>query len=605
MDCYHQYMRYFLNDNKWFQRLTAATFLLFFCFISLTNYMDWDHFFTSAETDWHSWMIDHQLPLWSNQYCGGVTRLGDPQAFSLSLFFLPVLIFGPFWGLKLLMLFTSMIGFAFQRNLLKLFLKLYKKTSELNLEEKNLITLLSLSFVFGNYFLHHLHSGHVGFVFMYLIPGLLYYILKALFFSIRLREGFTLSFLVWVFFSGGFYHAFIFFLLPLLLGMIFFITYLIGKNIQTPAVLKSILIRIFKISVFSLIGLTFSAYKWYSIYSYQKFFPRVVQNQIESPITVGPLLYQFFPTFGDYYLGRFMQPDAIYGTWEYSAFSIHAVIFLTLVVFLIFENRKNLRNFMKVDLNAALLLPFCFILSYLLFSLGNLTNWLPFGFLNQLLNHSVRVLGRFQIMLSFSITFLTLIIMVRNSRLMGLMKKRFFALFILILIQLNFLTFWNHFSLNTLIQLSSIPRTAEAKMNQISNGILKRDRFYSYMFPEARKGRAFLDCYNPIIHQKAITDRFQQKKEVLFPDFTQVPDSMTFKLIDPEQGFPPEACQKNSYFTENNVYLDPSCPPGTCINLNGMNIYQKTSLSFHLKIGKYCLNQVNAQSGKNNPRHQN
>lgn len=581
-------MRYSSNDNKWFQRLTAATFLLFFCFISLTNYMDWDHFFTSAETDWHSWIIDHQLPLWSNQYCGGVTRLGDPQAFSLSLFFLPVLAFGPFWGLKLLMLLASMIGFAFQRNLLRLFLKLYKKTSELNLEEKNLTTFLSLSFVFGNYFLHHLHSGHVGFVFMYLIPGLLYYFLKGLFFSLRLREGFILSFLVWVFFSGGFYHAFIFFLLPLILGIKIFVTYLLCKNIRSLTAIKNIVIRVFHVSLFALIGIILSAYKWYSIYSYQKLFPRIVQNQVESPITIGPLLYQFFPTFGDYYLGRFMQPDAIYGTWEYSSFSIHGMIFLILIVFLFFENRRNLKRVIKVDCNAILLLPFCLTLSYLLFSLGNLTNWLPFGFLNQLLNHSVRVLGRFQIVLSFSITFFTLILMLRSPRLMNLVTKRF-AFFILILIPLNFLTFWNHFSLSTLIQLSSIPRTAEAKMDHISNGILKRDRFYSYMFPEARKGSAFLDCYNPIIHQKAITDRFQQAKEVSFPNFTQVPDSMTLKFIDPEQGFPPETCQKNSYFTENSVFLDPSCPPGTCINLNGVNIYQKTLLNFHPKVGKYCL----------------
>lgn len=582
-------MRYFLHRNKWFQWLTAATFLLFFCFISLTNHMDWDHFFTSAEADWHSWMIDHQLPLWSNQYCGGVTRLGDPQAFSLSLFFLPVLIFGPFWGLKILMLLASALGFAFQRNLLRLFLKIYKKTSELTLGERNLTALLSLSFVFGNYFLHHLHSGHVGFVFMYLIPGILYYFLKAIFFSISLREGFILSLLTWIFTSGGFYHAFIFFLLPLALGIIFFTSCLVLKNLHSPAVVRIFLIRICHGVLFSLIGILLSAYKWYSIFSYQKLFPRIVQNQIESPITVGAFLYQFFPTLGDYYLGRFMQPDAIYGTWEYSAFSIHAALFAVLLSVLVFENRRNLRSLLKSDYNTILLLPFCFVLSYFLFSLGNLSNALPFGFLNHLLNHSVRVLGRFQVMLSFRFTFFTLILIVRDQRWMNLLTKKV-TFFIFFLIQLNFLTFWNHFSLNTLIQLSSIPRTAEAKMNQISNGIVKRDRFYSYMFPEARRGNAFLDCYNPIIHQKAITDRLQKTPEVQFPEFTQVPASMILPLIDPQQGFPPQTCQKNSYFTENNVYLDPSCPPGTCINLNGMSIYQKNLFSFSSKIGKFCLN---------------
>jgi hypothetical protein len=71
-------------------------FTYFAIFITLSNQFDWDYFFTTAEVDLRAWLADHELPLWSYQFCGGVTRIGDPQAFGLSPLFLPVFLFGSY-----------------------------------------------------------------------------------------------------------------------------------------------------------------------------------------------------------------------------------------------------------------------------------------------------------------------------------------------------------------------------------------------------------------------------------------------------------------------------------------------------------------------------
>src|SRR5262249_14120688 len=159
-----------------------------------------------------SWLLNLELPLWSYQFCGGVTRAGDPQSFGLSPLFLPILMFGSFWGLKLLILALAMIGFFALRGILQLFLQVKTGIRRRRPVETTLIQVVSLSFVLGNYFVWHFHEGHVSFAQNYIILGMLYFFVKALFHSFSARDAIAAGLLSFSFFSGALYHSIVFFL---------------------------------------------------------------------------------------------------------------------------------------------------------------------------------------------------------------------------------------------------------------------------------------------------------------------------------------------------------------------------------------------------------
>ena len=71
---------------------SLLSFLSLAAIICMSNQLDWDYFYTTAEADLRSLLVYGELPLWSYQFCAGVTRIGDPQALSLSPLFLFVLL---------------------------------------------------------------------------------------------------------------------------------------------------------------------------------------------------------------------------------------------------------------------------------------------------------------------------------------------------------------------------------------------------------------------------------------------------------------------------------------------------------------------------------
>jgi len=96
------------------RRLVQAATLLTCGFVTwlvvLSNHYDWDVFYALNEVDRRSWLIDHEIPLWTYQLCAGMSRLGDPQAFGTSPLFVLVLLFGSFWGTKLWVIASMLIA---------------------------------------------------------------------------------------------------------------------------------------------------------------------------------------------------------------------------------------------------------------------------------------------------------------------------------------------------------------------------------------------------------------------------------------------------------------------------------------------------------------
>jgi len=108
------------------------------------------------------------------------------------------------------------------------------------------------------------------------------------------------------------------------------------------------------------------------------------------------------------------------------------------------------------------------------------------------------------------------------------------------------------------------------------------------MYQSILLGGAVLNCYDPIAHEAVIAREFRGRAELLNPQ-TQALQPGLLPFVDPEQANPSDRCQRESYFTQARLVLDPSCTPGTCVNVNALSIYQSSPLRLNSMIGKYCL----------------
>src|SRR5262249_20205322 len=115
------YMKHVLTWLRILVLLAAHAFALAMMLrlIVLANIADWDQYFAGAAVDWIGWTTEHRPPLWSYLFCGGVPRVGDPQAFGLSPVFALVLWFGPLWGTKAIQLLLLVVGYVLSRKLVR------------------------------------------------------------------------------------------------------------------------------------------------------------------------------------------------------------------------------------------------------------------------------------------------------------------------------------------------------------------------------------------------------------------------------------------------------------------------------------------------------
>jgi hypothetical protein len=160
--------------------LTRVAFFLFvsiiFCLPILDNFknwggMDWDEVFF-----WHAFARDtilryHQLPLW-NPYAqpeGSLVFIAYPNSDFLSPFFIIVMLFGPIFGTKLLIIVHLFLGF-WGMFLLARYLVLDEVPAYLS----------SFIYMLSSVFFLHLTEGHFEWVNMVFVPWFLLFFLKSL-----------------------------------------------------------------------------------------------------------------------------------------------------------------------------------------------------------------------------------------------------------------------------------------------------------------------------------------------------------------------------------------------------------------------------------------
>jgi hypothetical protein len=540
------------------------TFIAFTAFLFMSNEFDWDHFFATNEADLQSWLLHHELPLWSNQICAGVTRLGDPQAFGLSPLFLPVLLFGSYFGLKVLVLLLMALGFWSLRTIGRFALRNFDGDKTVTLE---LLDLICLGTLFGNYLLWHTHHGHLTF---FQIPLVLAMI--ALMLSIpdgrssKLKHYFALFLLSWTYFSGGFYHSIVFFAFPLSLAVIVTLAVLLFTS-HRQAVLLFIDSK--KWGVLSLLfGLIAGGYKIWGVLAYQKLFPRTLAGPVEPSITWETLIYQFIPTLNYRFVGVNFQPGP-WAIWEYSAFSVTAWIGLATLVSVIFRHfrKQTSSNFIaSADSTKSLFIAALIVLLFAIwFSIGPH----PFSihaWLNIALKGSIRVVGRYQFLFSVGFFLIALIGIQNVDWIRKYLSK--FGWIVVGLVILNMTTF-STLSLASFFIVRNIPNGVAEKMQQV--GVVPfRDNSHSYMLPAISAGFLVPNCYNPINRQILIAGEFKGRPELSANGTTQLSPGRVVPLV---RNTTSETCLQETYVTSNQIHLSENCGPGTCLNLNAVNVH--------------------------------
>ena len=69
------------------------------------------------------------------------------------------------------------------------------------------------------------------------------------------------------------------------------------------------------------------------------------------------------------------------------------------------------------------------------------------------------------------------------------------------------------------------------------------------------------------------------------PEFTWV----SLPLVGDRGTTPPRTCVEGSYLSSSRIHLDPSCPPGVCLNINAVNPRDPMRERLETVGGLFCL----------------
>jgi len=553
-------------------------FLLFAILLIFSNFHDWDYYRAPVEAERRSWLLDGALPLWSYQICGGLTRIGDPDSFGLSPSFIFVLLFGSLWGTKLMMLLHCLIGFLFSR---RLFIELptwLKLDGHHQNDDATLGTALALAFTFGNYFIWHLHVGHLNFSATYLALALIYFTSKSLLQGLNTKEFGLATLMTWWFFSGGFYPGTVYLLIPLYLFLCLPIGIKLLSLSKHRASLRTFLSKTIQCASFHLLGMACAFYKIAGVWNQQEAHPR---TPVEPPVEIvsfgRTLLAQFTPTIHENFLGLF-KGNADFQVHEYSAFSAISVLLLGVYGLLIFlRAKKRPLPAIPKELKALFFWSLLLIGTALLFSFGE-TAWSPHQWLQKsLYQNSVRAVGRYQIFLHFALTLFGLLCVyfIQTIRTFIL---RYGLAFISIIISINFLTFTSKLSYNELQEQRHLEQNLSKKMRNINvTSEIKR-------VPSVLKGHALLNCYSGLTHPM----RFMKDGLWYSPEQEDYYEHTMPLLFHPTQKLS-DACVNESYFEQNRIILASACPKDSCIQLNDLSPADRQTFTYNEEHKRFCL----------------
>lgn len=570
---------------RWPSKIEAVFVLALSAFVLLANSYDWDYVFSFGEVDRRSWLLDFTPPLWTYQLCGGVTRIGDPNSFGLSPLFSFVLVFGSFWGVKILVIFLMALGYLSMVRLLNYM------TPGADEESQSAHRALAFSFFTSGFFLWHLGHGHVTFPLLALSVALICYLIKSTRESLSLVDKLLVFLLSFSFFTGPFYHAVLFFLVPLGLGAVFYCFVLAAFSFQRS---KERVKNLFKKSVLewllcSCAGLLIGSYKVIGMIAYQSAHPRtLVDRAPETPPLIKLALDFFVPTWNSLYFGTLASLNG--GIQEFSVFSPIAWLFGIALITVAFRALRAGEARLSFD-TARLDSPVSFLCFGIgvtfLFCLGDRFTWLPFPVLNKLfLNNSARSVGRFQGPLLFELTLLTALFVHSEERLRKSFR-RFGVPALYTVSLLSFLTYSDILSFDKFIKTLALPQTQTTRM-KIATIVPAPDFSNYFMYPATLSGRIVLNCFEPLLRQMNVADSDGPLKPMQHTQSTN--DYVLLEGPTPTQ-LPSQECTEKSWVTQNSLHLDTSsCAPGTCLNLNGLNPSESAlSVSYSTERGKFCL----------------
>jgi hypothetical protein len=579
--------------------------LFFFVLITLTNSHDWDSILSENAVDWYSWVVSGELPLWSYQLCAGSSRWGNPQSYGLSPLISFFLVFGVYWGGKVVLLALFFMGFYFAKKILEIF---YDQNEFLN-------TALALSFVLGNAFLWHFAVGNIYFSHQYIALGIIYYFLiswvKG---GLALKELMISTLLVFLYFSGGFYAG-LFLLIPFLLIWFFFLLFQLFTENKAKA-----LSAIKSSAGFFLLGLLLSSYKIYGVLKFREMASRSYSDLgDEVGSLTGIFLSQFAPTFGDKFLGAFDPWGGRWGIWEESAFSIVNVLFLFFLYLVFHQKMSSTRSLKKKQktkskrsknkapqnskedgeyigpeassefLSLKPLLVIAFVVT-IGFCLGDLFIFLPHAALNEFLGKAIRCIGRYQVSISFFI-FISLGVLLRKSNYWLQGKAFVLGVIVFLLSSLNLITLAHNASFDEFKSLSAkktlISDKIKTHLIQPKRPDLRWRTSYQ-LFPFA-EGYGVMNCYISFPHEGRLLGVNLAKNLKGELKTSDARSYQTFPILENSEGTLPSSCLENSYLTSNDIHLDPSCPKGTCAMIMGLNPYKESSLKLNQKKYLYCL----------------
>ncbi len=542
--------------------LITSYFLWFAYILIFSNYWDWDQQLSLLEIERRSWINDFHWPLWSYQLCGGVSRAGDPQSYGLSPLFLIPLIFGSFIGSKILVFFSSILGFWYLRKLLLLLGYWWLPNNDSS--SKNYVaTTLSLLTVFQNYFLWNFFAGHLVYLNVYLSFGVIYYLVYAYDSKLTRRDYVKATLLSICVFAGGIQLLALFILVPLFLFLILLVLpYLLMKKVK----LRHELLKSWS---FLGLGLLVASIKFYFIVSYQNKFPRVLAAH--DPEFYDPTLllkFLFVPTQGFRFWDGSESPGP-WSIWEYSFFSPLNYLF----IFFLFIRMRFSKTYIQLKYSQKRLLILWVVFGVLcvFLFLGEFSWWSPFGLLNRaLFSNSIRAPVRyifpFLLGIPFVLYFLILNLQVRKTEYL-----KYFSIALLIVGLCGF---------NSVSDL--VDKIGTEKIWNLQNSPLKMRQMTGgdpvHMYSQILMGRAMVNCYQPLSYP------------FLFPEVGR--NDLVDLIFDSQRKENPR-CQQESYFTENDIVISPDCSSQVCVNLNAINIYKKSEFEFNTQKNRYCRKLVN------------
>src|SRR5438132_2244211 len=499
-------------------------------FIVLGNDVDWDQYFTGAAVDWIGWKTERTPPLWSYFFCGGVTRIADPQAFGLSPLFVLVLLLGPIWGTKAIQGTLFLAGFLFSRQLGLWMLRHPTSAVENEDARKFVASSVAWMIVLSGYMLWRSIVGHYTAYPMYLILGLILFNLMAVTGPLTRVQWVSAHLLGWFYYTTGFYFSLVFLWLPFVLSVSLVLVSAILLRVVRRAPVTEVLRSAGRVAAWNMFALVPGLYKVIPVVQHHLAYPRAgggwdTQNKI-----LNFLLFQFVPTRYSHLLVGQEWVDPYYSIFEMAAFSPIGWILGGVLLWTGLKSitrwfgrgqAEHKRFFGRGSVLPWVLVAYSFVSVILL--LGNFSRWAPFAILNRTgLHESVIITDRFHFSVTVSWALLLLWLIARGSVREVWLRPWCVAGVAVAVLSLYWLiqafTPWGGRLLREFLDATPAEPVA-----QVRSLVIAKPVAFIPMYRIVAGGQGFLNCYNHMNRPVAMAAIIAETEKQLWdgtPEFT-------------------------------------------------------------------------------------